>query len=94
MNVATLASILADAAAYAEETGMELTLARIKPEDVELIESIVTSHPRTTPGITLDPTYLMERARTIHTGIEFYGYIVPVHTALERTKHYAVLYSA
>ena len=94
MNIATLASILADAAAYAEETGMELTLARIKPEDVEIIESTVMSHSRTTMGIKLDPAYLMEHARAIHTGIEFYGYIVQVHTSLERARQYAGLYSA
>ena len=94
MNVATLASILADAAAYAEEVGTELTLAKIHEEDIEIIEGIVASHLHETPRINLDPGYLMECARAIHTGIEFYGYIVPVHTALERTKRYAVLYSA
>ena len=94
MNIASLASILADAAAYAEETGMELTLAKIQEEDIEIIEVIVSSHLHETPRINLDPGYLMEHARAIRTGIEFYGYIVPVHTSLERTKHYAVLYAA
>jgi hypothetical protein len=94
MNVATIASILADAAAYAEEAGMELTLAKIHEEDTGFIEVIVSMYLYETPRINLEPEYLMEYARAIRIGMYFYGYIVPVDTALEHTKQYVVLFAA
>ena len=94
MNVATLASILADAAAYAEELGTELTLTRINSEGVEIIRDMVVAMGVTLPGRVLEYDELIDHARVIRTAQQLYGYIVPVPTALEHTKQYAVIYAA
>lgn len=91
MNIATLASILADAAAYAEKDGLILLVDTIHPHDAETIRSMIDLQPGCTQAVDLSDANLVAHARRISLSTKYHSFIVPIAPTPQGIGRYAVV---